>query len=566
MEAFRVRQKLPEQSAEEYHEALQSFNEVGIPLTNVLAERLGIHVIILMVGPTSKIWGEFDWVAFTAAELLLRCYGRAFFTKDQCRAHAWLPLEGEILDSLILIAPEGLTPIQAPLPLAMTPAPVPSPLPPPPPPLPLWGRVPVPLTLSHAVATAGSNGARSMALVVNPVGPVQADAGEGVGATLEAIGTDGGTLRDADAGLVARHWAESRPADLAEDQEWSLCPTHGQEPPGAWAMLRTSGDNGMLLVVQALMWWGQSIVSEAMGEGLGAGEAALGADTEWHYMLEDVMYSLGAMTETITEEDGKQLEKDRAEEIAERAEVEKESVKRREARKNAAKKTKAMKARSAPAKRKAPVKAKSSKSPAEKPARPQCKSEMRVKRLRTSQQRRGQGKSHKQGEAKASLPWHTRCGARPSGDEGGQRWWTKRIGVQYPGFRYGFPKTIQRIIPFGNSFGDPFNSADGLTPEERADLEAELEMDEDADEDDKVMRGTALKGLLGSVCTGRLYTSRHKSGKVHVAPVQLCLGPLSRHCTYTELYRPTQNYTELDRGCVVGYTKVVCVALARDLD
>ncbi|KAF8187902.1 hypothetical protein K438DRAFT_1764610 [Mycena galopus ATCC 62051] len=57
------------------------------------------------------------------------------------------------------------------------------------------------------------------------------------------------------------------------------------------------------------------------------------------------------------------------------------------------------------------------------------------------------------------------------------------------------------------------------------------------------------------------YNSDSEQGiRVTAKPLK-CKGP-----PRLSLYRPTQNYTELDRGCVVGYTEVVCVALARDLD
>ncbi|KAJ6448424.1 hypothetical protein C8R47DRAFT_945583, partial [Mycena vitilis] len=45
-------------SAEEYHEALESLSEVGIPLADTLAERLGMHVVILAVGPVGSEKGE----------------------------------------------------------------------------------------------------------------------------------------------------------------------------------------------------------------------------------------------------------------------------------------------------------------------------------------------------------------------------------------------------------------------------------------------------------------------------------------------------------------------------
>ncbi|KAJ7186260.1 hypothetical protein B0H12DRAFT_989392, partial [Mycena haematopus] len=49
--------------------------------------------------------------------------------------------------------------------------------------------------------------------------------------------------------------AGPRPEGLGEDEQWPPRPKKGDEPPGAWTMLRSSGDNGILLVVQALTWW-----------------------------------------------------------------------------------------------------------------------------------------------------------------------------------------------------------------------------------------------------------------------------------------------------------------------
>ncbi|KAF8181405.1 hypothetical protein K438DRAFT_1601776 [Mycena galopus ATCC 62051] len=62
---------------------------------------------------------------------------------------------------------------------------------------------------------------------------------------------------------------QPRPEGFPEQGEWPPRPKQGEEPAGAWAMLKSAGDNGLLLVVLALTWWGQSIVSEASGEGLG---------------------------------------------------------------------------------------------------------------------------------------------------------------------------------------------------------------------------------------------------------------------------------------------------------
>jgi hypothetical protein len=74
MEEWKASRKIPEGSAEEYHKyvtreerreidqpsssAMESLNEVGIPLADALAERLGSHVVILIVGPVGSEKGE----------------------------------------------------------------------------------------------------------------------------------------------------------------------------------------------------------------------------------------------------------------------------------------------------------------------------------------------------------------------------------------------------------------------------------------------------------------------------------------------------------------------------
>ncbi|KAJ7181655.1 hypothetical protein C8R43DRAFT_941468 [Mycena crocata] len=132
MKKYKQAHVVPEKTAEQYHEALQSFDEVGIPLVDALAERMGMHMILFAIGPvgdqrgevrlrsifsdtasgrTNKIWGEFDRTAFTEAEASLTRYGRAFFSPEECRARAWPPLEvapaEPAFDDMIRMAPEG---------------------------------------------------------------------------------------------------------------------------------------------------------------------------------------------------------------------------------------------------------------------------------------------------------------------------------------------------------------------------------------------------------------------------------------------------------------------------
>ncbi|KAJ7180065.1 hypothetical protein C8R43DRAFT_1117413 [Mycena crocata] len=144
MKKFKESHVVPERTAEEYHEALQTFDEVGIPLADALSERMGMHIILLAIGPvgdqrgeirlrsifsdttsghTNRIWGEFDRTAFTEAEKSLTRYGKPFFSPEECRTRAWPPLEvapaQPAWDGMIPMAPEG----GAPVPPETTPAP-----------------------------------------------------------------------------------------------------------------------------------------------------------------------------------------------------------------------------------------------------------------------------------------------------------------------------------------------------------------------------------------------------------------------------------------------------------
>ncbi|KAJ7500472.1 hypothetical protein B0H11DRAFT_2225467 [Mycena galericulata] len=115
LKEWRAKRAIPVQSAENYNAALENLNEVGIPMADALAERLGAQVIILVVGPvgseqgevclrtvfsdtsntaTPRTWAQFDNKGFTAMEASITRYGRAAFTRAECKARAWPPLEG----------------------------------------------------------------------------------------------------------------------------------------------------------------------------------------------------------------------------------------------------------------------------------------------------------------------------------------------------------------------------------------------------------------------------------------------------------------------------------------
>ncbi|KAJ7694100.1 hypothetical protein B0H17DRAFT_1199356 [Mycena rosella] len=58
IEEWKARRNVPENTAEKYHKALEGLNKVGIPLADALSERLGVHVVIMVVGPVGKEEGE----------------------------------------------------------------------------------------------------------------------------------------------------------------------------------------------------------------------------------------------------------------------------------------------------------------------------------------------------------------------------------------------------------------------------------------------------------------------------------------------------------------------------
>ncbi|KAJ6499645.1 hypothetical protein C8R47DRAFT_971458 [Mycena vitilis] len=82
--------------------------------------------------------------------------------------------------------------------------------------------------------------------------------------------------------------------DTPVGEPWPLEPKSGWTWSD-WCELRESGNNGMLLVVLTLIWWGQSIVNKAASDGLGAGERALSANVSWQALLEDIIYVLECM-------------------------------------------------------------------------------------------------------------------------------------------------------------------------------------------------------------------------------------------------------------------------------
>ncbi|KAJ7719868.1 hypothetical protein B0H14DRAFT_3521138 [Mycena olivaceomarginata] len=98
---WQASRQVPEKSPEDYHNAMETLSDVGIPMADALAERLGSHVVILVVGPVGSEKGEVclrTYVSiyiedlgpirrkgFTAMEASITRYGRAAFGKEQCQ-------------------------------------------------------------------------------------------------------------------------------------------------------------------------------------------------------------------------------------------------------------------------------------------------------------------------------------------------------------------------------------------------------------------------------------------------------------------------------------------------
>ncbi|KAJ6459370.1 hypothetical protein C8R47DRAFT_1226660 [Mycena vitilis] len=385
-------------SAENYHDALETLSEVGIPLADALAERLGAQVVILVVGPvgaeqgevclrtvfsdtanaaTSKTWAQFDHKGFTAMEASITRYGRAAFTPAQCRERAWPPIANTDLPT------EGLFTIRQDVGVGSA---VNQNLLPPPPVAPVNPNVapsPPPVNPVPPLGTAVAK--KSSATTPPPVTSTSQSIPPPVNATTNATTTlpadalgdttvpdepavpDDGfdrteweeSLTEIHPYLVSKPWGPKWEALVTAlvDYEWSYC--HLEEggklkkgkfrpgeyalwmkehrPPtdyridesfggnmmdwwkelgpktrwenvgdgegmlkepdrtqrfwsGDWARLQQCGRNGPMLIVLGLAWWGQSICNAAAGDGLGAGEAALAASTDWQFLVEDLKW------------------------------------------------------------------------------------------------------------------------------------------------------------------------------------------------------------------------------------------------------------------------------------
>ncbi|KAJ7181399.1 hypothetical protein C8R43DRAFT_941243 [Mycena crocata] len=393
-------------TAEAYHEyAHYLLLLTRWPLADALAEYTGMHVAILMVGPVgeqrgeirlrsvfsdttpgqiSKVWGQFERDAFTAAEASLTRYGRRFFSKEECRARAWPPLECEGLISMEtdtdpLPAPNATPSHSLPVAPAATPAAPLASVPPAPtvatpaadvvmtpivpgqsgeedtytPPLDAappeekyWGWCQTQIDVYELMEEKKDWGPRWKELI-DAVVAFEESTLHSQGKFPPAKNTrrpkeiaawmkdhrKPGDWHKLDAGFgerLAAWWGnmipikrqQPRPEDLSESEPWPMRGAH-QDPEtfswADWVSLRQSGDNGMLLVVQALTWWGQSIVNEGASEGLGGGEEALAGNAEWQALFEDVLWSLVEMTDPLDAKTRAELAEEKAAHAAGRA-------------------------------------------------------------------------------------------------------------------------------------------------------------------------------------------------------------------------------------------------------
>ncbi|KAJ7479675.1 hypothetical protein FB451DRAFT_1171778 [Mycena latifolia] len=417
MKKWKEGREVAEGTAESYHQALESFDQVGIPLADALSEQLGMHVVIMAVGPVGSQKGEvqlrtcvitledreriltylsgFSPTCLTdrrrriGASLIgpgsLRWRLRSCATvehssqRSSVEAQAWSARAGPgavNLDRLIAIDSNANVG-----PMGSTPTPVPA------------GDT-APAQLGPVPVTAGQGGAGTASGTVE-VGEAAAGGGRGGegGQGGDGDGGDGAsgggrglavsippatTLPPSEpsspvdnidrwswcATLVKLHklmsrkdwgprwrqlaealvdwmkehhtgedfdvseefrdemlewWRDIGPGDrskprleeLPDNVEWLL-----QENPKRayvdWERLRVAGDNGVMLVVLGLTWWGQHIINGTVGDGLGAGEAALRDDKRWQYMVDDVLWALGEMTDEMELATRKEWEEEKA--------------------------------------------------------------------------------------------------------------------------------------------------------------------------------------------------------------------------------------------------------------
>ncbi|KAF8192866.1 hypothetical protein K438DRAFT_1969980 [Mycena galopus ATCC 62051] len=386
LEKWKAARTIPEGSAEEYHEAMESLSEVGIPMADALAERLGSHVVILVVGPvgsekgevclrtvfsdtsqlqTSRTWAAIDHAGFTAMEASITRYGRAAFSRSECKERAWPPLDDAglpALDRMMRIDPDVPPPVADVATTMLTPAPSSTPVPAP---APNSMHMPVPNSTLPAPAAKSStlapDAASSMPMPDAASSTLMPDAAsstlmpDAASTTLMPDTTSSTpSAPAATENLATNQWSESllmahtylskknwgprwtalldglefhdwmkehrifkdytitaefgaelfewwrdlgpqnrwREVGEAERHHWEASRVRTDFWSIDWGKLGKRGRNGVVLPILGLAWWGQSICNAAVGEGLGAGEAALEANLLWQLMVEDVGWFL----------------------------------------------------------------------------------------------------------------------------------------------------------------------------------------------------------------------------------------------------------------------------------
>ncbi|KAJ7605012.1 hypothetical protein FB45DRAFT_1149661 [Roridomyces roridus] len=378
---FREKNDMVEHTAEEYHEAYSTFDGVGIPLADALAERLGMAIIILAVGhvgkqngevrlrtvfsetsgyETNKTWGKAELKAFTAMENNITSYGRKLFSKETCRKRAIKKdTDSTIQDAPTTTTTPTMTATSSKTGSSSAPAaPSTSSTAPP-----VTTTVPTPPDLDKLIAmTTDITLAADEWPDVRPV--AQNSWPSELKSAWEYIGdkhwgprwdvllvlmvefekrwaprADGkplpnpGKIRPKEIGQWQKE--HRRPVDQkleggfgARLVEW--CATimpNGQDEAlrrrswkdaGStvtwedWAPLRKGGTNGLTMLVRAAAWWGQSIVSQGEGKGLGEGLRSLWADKEFVGFLKDLILGYKEMMEEnpADEDDSEQPQDD----------------------------------------------------------------------------------------------------------------------------------------------------------------------------------------------------------------------------------------------------------------
>ncbi|KAJ7609858.1 hypothetical protein FB45DRAFT_1038329 [Roridomyces roridus] len=379
LKAYREQNPSTEHTPEEYHEALKTYENVAIPLVDALAERLGMGIVLLAVGPigelggevhlrsifsdtseyaTSKTWAKSDPTAFTAMENSIRAYGRKIFTKEQCRERA-LPNTSNTSGPP---ATASVPPATASAPSTSTSTPRTTSSAPPGTTTSQRG-----LTTSTATTSTTTHHATSNLQPTPPIfdHPISFEDGPDVRPQPQDSWSD--DLKDLWKYVGSKQWGprwdtllslavefegrwksqaggiptacrpeevgqwmkeHRKPVDKGLKPEFgqrmlrwwrTIGPTSRRELPGGgvvrpfmpehqaalrtswktpgspvtwmdWDDIRRSGTNGVMMLVRATAWWGQSIINTNEGRGMGEGLRALWTNEEFGELLDDLIH------------------------------------------------------------------------------------------------------------------------------------------------------------------------------------------------------------------------------------------------------------------------------------